>query len=343
MLAVVRRLKTSGRAARWAVAIGSTCVVAVAAFAALQPAREYSPSGRRGQVAVEGPLVTRGYVEAPSSTVTLAGYPEGGGIVQELRVRNGQPVKAGEIIARLSNFEPSDSEVTFLKGDIRKQMLAREAMLSGYRTSEIGMQELVVNTKRDELRLKKLELDRSGKPPDQKETELNIARGAHDQEAAKLQFEKDKLAADLADASAKLKILQPQLEKAEIMRDRSLVKSPIDGTVVEVFCQPGEAIGQRGIVKIVDMNGLRVISKINDLHLGRVRVGGKVNITFRRSTTLHRGTIVRIADVVSRSDNAGRGNDFTSQGPSLLEVEIQLDDLSAVPKLIGLETAITYL
>src|SRR5437764_3339557 len=39
---------------------------------------------------------------------------------------------------------------------------------------------------------------------------------------------------------------------------------------------------------------------LDELHIGRVKAGGKVEVTFRGSTTVYKGTIARVAPTVKR-------------------------------------------
>jgi hypothetical protein len=48
------------------------------------------------------------------------------------------------------------------------------------------------------------------------------------------------------------------------------------------------------------MSQLRVLADVDELHIGRVAPGGKVEVTFRGSTTVYRGKISRIAPTVKR-------------------------------------------
>jgi multidrug efflux pump subunit AcrA (membrane-fusion protein) len=49
----------------------------------------------------QGPLMVRGYTDAPAGTVSVGAYDEGGAILRELRVSEGQKVKRNDIIAVL--------------------------------------------------------------------------------------------------------------------------------------------------------------------------------------------------------------------------------------------------
>jgi len=321
---------------RW----GATGVAALFVIAALAlwiaPSRQTS-SAQDG-IRPVGPLISRGYTDAPAGTAVIAGDPASGGVLQELRVVDGQKVKKDEVVAVLSNY----STVRTTEAELQKAKRTREAMVNGYRVAEIAMQEVVVRSAAEELKLKNLEMTRSGKPPDQKQLELNISQQSLEREQAKLRVMKETLATDLAQTDIDITITSAKLDQARISREQALVRSPLDGVVVQIYTRQGERVSGSGIVKIVDMSQLRVLADVDELHLGRVVSGGKVEVTFRGSTTAYRGTISRIAPTVKRMQRI-EPDGGSSTDARVVQVEITLDDPSGMPQVLGRETRVTFL
>jgi len=283
---------------RW----GATGVAVLFIIAALvlwiAPSRQTS-SAQDG-IRPTGPLISRGYTDAPAGTAVIAGDPTGGGVLQELRITDGQKVKRDEVIAVLSNYSRADVTVRTTESELEKAKRQREAMVSGYRTAEIAMQEVVVRSAAEELKLKNLEVARSGKPPEMKQLELNISQQSLEREQAKLRVMKETLATDLAQIDTDINITVAKLDNARTSREQALVRSSLDGVVVQIYTRQAERISGSGIAKIVDMSQLRVLADVDELHLGRVVTGGKVEVTFRGSPTVYKGKISRIAPTVKR-------------------------------------------
>ena len=125
---------------------GVAVVVVIAALWPVdraQPPDQQRPGRRSGRPA---PLISRGYTDAPAGTAVIAGDPTGGGVLHELRITDGQKVKRDEIIAVLSNYPKADVTVRTTEAELDKAKQQREAMVSGYRTAEIAMQEVVVKS-----------------------------------------------------------------------------------------------------------------------------------------------------------------------------------------------------
>ncbi len=325
---------------RW----GATGVAVLFVIAALvlwvAPSRQTS-SAQDG-IRPTGPLISRGYTDAPAGTAVIAGDPTGGGVLQELRISDGQKVKRDEVIAVLSNYSRADVTVRTTEAELEKAKRQREAMVSGYRTAEIAMQEVVVRSAAEELKLKNLEVARSGKPPEMKQLELNISQQSLEREQAKLRVMKETLATDIAQIDTDINITGAKLDNARTSREQALVRSPLDGVAVQIYTRQAERISGNGIAKIVDMSQLRVLADVDELHLGRVVTGGKVEITFRGSPTVYRGKISRIAPTVKRMQRI-EPDGGSSTDARVVQVEIELDDPSSMPQVLGRETRVTFL
>jgi len=325
---------------RW----GATGVAVLFVIAALvlwiAPSRQTS-SAQDG-IRPTGPLISRGYTDAPAGTAVIAGDPTGGGVLQELRITDGQKVKRDEVIAVLSNYSRADVTVRTTESELEKAKRQREAMVSGYRTAEIAMQEVVVRSAAEELKLKNLEVARSGKPPEMKQLELNISQQSLEREQAKLRVMKETLATDLAQIDTDINITAAKLDNARTSREQALVRSSLDGVVVQIYTRQAERISGNGIAKIVDMSQLRVLADVDELHLGRVATGGKVEVTFRGSATVYRGKISRIAPTVKRMQRI-EPDGGSSTDARVVQVEIELDDPSSMPQVLGRETRVTFL
>ncbi|MCC8431447.1 HlyD family efflux transporter periplasmic adaptor subunit [Reyranella aquatilis] len=289
---------------------------------------------------VHGPLISRGYTDAPAGTAIIAGDPVGGGVLSELRIKNGQAVKRDEIIAVLNNYAVADVEVRRIESEITKARRQRETMVSGYRTAEIALQEVSVKTAAEESRLKDLELSRSSAPPDQKQIQSTLSQQTLEREQAKLKFQKEVLAADLAQTESSIAILETKLEEAKVERELALVRSPLDGVVVDIYTRQGERISGRGIAKIVDLNQIRIFADVDELHLRTIKPGGKVEFTFQGSRTVHVGTITRTPLTVKRTKRSEA--DFGESNARLVEVEIKPDDPQSIPQMLGREARVIF-
>jgi multidrug resistance efflux pump len=322
-------------------AAGLAILVVIAAMSLwIAPSRQTSSAQDGGRS--PGPLISRGYTDAPAGTAVIAGDPAGGGVLADLKITDGQTVKRGEVIAVLSNYAKAEVTVRQTEAELEKLQLQRQAMVDGFRTAEIDMQEVAVRSAAEQNKLKVLEMQRSGKPPDQKQLELSISQQDLEREQAKLRMMKETLQSDLSQIDTDIAITKAKLDNARTTREQALVRSPLDGVVVQIYTRQGERVSQNGIAKIVDLSQLRVLADVDELHVGRIAPGGKVEVTFRGSPTVYKGTISRVAPTVKRMQRI-EPDGGSSTDARVVQVEIQLDDPSSMPQVLGRETRVTFL
>jgi HlyD family secretion protein len=320
--------------------VGAFAVLVIAAMIVLGlPDRQVGSAQNKSEIS--GPLISRGYTDAPAGTAVIAGDPGvGGSVLVDLRIKTGQIVKRDEIIAVLNNYAIADVEVRRMEAAIAKARQQREAMISGYRKAEIAQQEVSVKSASEESRLKDLELSRSSLPPDQKQLQSAISQQALEREQAKLKFQTELLAADLAQAEADIVINTAKLDEAKLEREQALVRSPLDGVVVDIYTRQGERVSGRGIAKIVDLDQIRIFADVDELHLRNLKPGGKVEFTFQGSRTVHVGSIVRTPMTVKRTKRSEA--DFGDTNVRLVEVEIRPDDPKGIPQMLGREARVIF-
>jgi multidrug resistance efflux pump len=322
-------------------ALGAAIVVAVAGVALwVAPSRQTSSA--QDAKPAPPPLISRGYTDAPAGTAVVAGDPTGGNVLIDLRVKDGQKVKKDEIIAVLSNYPRADVTLRIAEADLAKLEQTYQSVLKGTRVTEIQLQEAGLKSALEQNKLDTLVRSRAGKPPDQKEIEAALAEQSLDRQKVRLELMKTTLANDLQQYDIDLANAKAKIESARRTREDALVRSPLDGVVVQVFTRQGERISPAGIVKIVDMSQLRVLADVDELHVGRLAPGGKVDVTFRGNNDVYKGTIERIAPTVKRMQRV-EPDGGSSTDARVVQVEIMIDDPSSMPQVLGRETRVTFL
>ena len=325
---------------RWG-AIGLAILVAIAGVGLwVMPSRQTSSAQDAPKAAP--PLIARGYTDAPEGTAVVAGDPAGGSVLVELKVKDGQKVAKGEVVAVLSNFARADVSLRMAEADLVKLKQLHELVLKGTRVSEIALQEASLKSSIEQNKLDALQRARSGKPPDVREIETAIAEQALERQKVRVKLLKTTLENDLAQNEIDLANTQSRIDTAKRSLEDTLVRSPLDGVVVQIFSREGERVSPTGIVKVVDMNQLRVLADVDELHVGRLKPGGKVDVTFRGNNDVYKGTIERIAPTVKRMQRV-EPDGGSSTDARVVQVEIKIDDTSSMPPVLGRETRVTFL
>ena len=323
------------------VATGVTLLVSIAIVSQFWLEARPQPSGLDA-IRHEYPLLARGLMEAPAGTAVLGADPAGGAVLTELRVEEGNEVKKGDMIAVLSNYANADYACRRSESDIQRQELQRTAMISGYRNTQITMQGLVVQTARDSYKLKKLEMDHSPLSPDLKTLNVDISQRAVEREELKLRIMKESLASEIEQLDLTLVTTRAALESARSTRELALIRSPLDGVVVQIFSRPGERISPNGIVKIADLHQLRVFADVNDAVIHLISVGSRVEIVVRGQPIIYTGKVSRIASTVERMQRVNPDGGSSTDARAI-QVEIEFDHTDRVPRALGREVQVSFL
>jgi multidrug efflux pump subunit AcrA (membrane-fusion protein) len=320
--------------------LGGVALVAAAA-AALWVSVERQTSRAQDTIRPTGPLISRGYTEAPAGTAVIAGDPVGGSTLLELRIKDGQKVKRDDIIAVLSDYPRADVALRVAEADLAKLKQTHDAVLTGTRVTDIALLEGTYKSAVEQNKLKAIERTRSGTPLDQKDLAADLDVKSLEREKVKLELAKQTLKNDLAQYEIDLANSMAAVENARTNREAALVRSPLDGAVVEIFSRQGERVSHLGIAKIVDMSQLRVRASVDELHLDRMRPGARVEITFRNDPATYGGHIARVPMAVTRMVRSDA--DLGELATRLVEVEIVPDATTPLPQFIGREARVTFL
>jgi multidrug efflux pump subunit AcrA (membrane-fusion protein) len=320
--------------------LGGLALVGAAAAALWLAAERQTSSAQQG-LRPTGPLISRGYTEAPAGTVVVAGNPLGGSSVLELRVKDGQQVKRDEILAVLSNHPSAEIAVRITETALAKLKRTHDDVLVGTRVTQIALLEATLKSSIESNKLASIQRQRSGTPNDQKAMEAALQVQSIEREKVRLELAKQTLKNDQAQYEIDLANSEASLENARRTREEALVRSPLDGVVVEIFSRQGERISHLGIAKVVDMSQLRVRASVDELHLARMQPGARVEITFKNDPVAYGGKIVRVPLAVTRMVRSDA--DLGELATRLVEVEIEPDEGVRLPQYLGREARVTFL
>lgn len=327
---------TAAGKAGFAVLAGVVMLVVASAFTTKQP---HSNGGYPKEPI--GPLVARGFLDAPAGTVSIANNPNGGYVVKELRVRQGQRLRAGEIVAIMAQDHNIEAHMETVRNNTRKQRMFLEKTLKGTNVVNLQLAEDELSSAIENDRLAKILRSRSGRPLQETKLEVDLAERNLANHRMSVDLSKRKAAIDIQLRELEITRHEIALEEAMIFRDESVVRTPISGVVTEIYSRTSEMVSDLGIVKVVDMTKLRVVATVDEVHLPRMRPDRPVEVTFRGSATAYKGVVVRTPLMVKREkrSEADRGVASVRQ----LEVEIAPADGVKFPEMIGREARVKFL
>jgi RND family efflux transporter MFP subunit len=244
----------------WLIGIGALVLAAAAgaALVALSPAGQEVHAVTAKALSGGGPsggilLEASGYVVAlREATVSGKSIYK----VNEVLVQEGQPVRRGEIMARLD-----DTNTRAALEQSKAQVKQLQAALAAARLAAADARPIFERNQKE------------------------LAQGLISQDtfdAAKASY--DALDTLVAVAEQNLAVARATVEVNQRYEDDTIIRAPFDGVVTMQTAQPGEIVspqfsGGGGIAKIVDMDSLEVDVDVSENFINRVRAGQPAAVT----------------------------------------------------------------
>ena len=256
-----------------------------AAFAASALALvAFAASGCRAKD--DGAVHLNGRLEAP--VVDLA--PKVAGRVVEVRVREGDRVKAGDVIALLDLGETALAPERDARG-LKSAEARFNDLRVGSRGSEIKAAEEEVLDRKASVELAKPELERQQILLSKKVVsprDVDIARANLDRARANLKMSEERLLLaregfrryQTEQARADVSRAETVLKQSESVAREAKIRAPADGVILHRMAEPGLLLGPgQPAVTLAFSNRLYVRTFIPEPQLGRVRAGSPAEVT----------------------------------------------------------------
>ena len=268
---------------------------------------------RRGIVilAVLAVLAVAGYfiwqqffatARVPDSIVSLSGRIEGddsavapktSGRILEIRVREGDLVRAGDTIAVLDDQQvrarEDQSRAVLLQSEARSNSshdqiaVLQEQLQQG--EAEVQQQEasyqLALFDKEAYTRLAKTGAvsERQGKQAESTADQLAAAVAAAKRRVSATRMQLAQQQAEIASAMANTQQARAQLNEAQANRRDLTVRAPFDGTVATRTAEPGEVVTPgTAIITLIDLSRVYLRGFVPEGQIGRVKVGQPAHV-----------------------------------------------------------------
>ncbi len=255
---------------------------------------------------VQASSVMTAYPSAQYAQLTASGYvvaqrraavsSKGTGRLIELKVREGSPVKSGELIGRLD------------ASDVDAALVAAQAGLRQARAG-VGQAEAALRQAQVELGNAEAELQRSLGLVQQgfvSAQAVDAARRRADAARAGVASAQ----AGIASAQGGVAAAQAQIQVQQVNRANTEIRAPFDGVVLVKNANVGDMItpfssaagAQGAVVTMADMGTLEVEADVSESNVGKVRIDMPVEISLDALPDARfRGSVTRIVPTVDRA------------------------------------------
>ena len=257
--------------------------------------------------------------------VSASSTPEaiGGGLLVELLVEEGDDVKQGDLLA------------------VTDTAAVLEAMT---REAEVGVRyaEREVEATRSKAMESCVRADVSAREAERR-ARLHEQGVAGEEEADSARGEAEAMKASCASASTAVRLSETAVDVArarqvrvEAQWQRSFVRAPVDGRVIDIIVRPGELIGAAGILELAQVNHMTAIAEIYETDIRRVKTGQRATISSKALESELTGTVESIRQKIQKQDEIGT-DPAARKDARIVEVTIALDDSGPAAGLTNLQ------
>jgi ABC exporter DevB family membrane fusion protein len=241
------------------------------------------PGPTPGEVA----LACTARVEGASETTEVGAGMDG--VVAEIRVKEGDQVQAGDVLAVIDRRElPAELGAARAAAEAARQ--ARTRIMRGSRQEDRERADAEVTAAEAVVAQAESDHERAGRlfaqgilPASARdEARRNVEVSRAQLQAARKRAELVKappLPEEAARADAEVRAAQDRVRSLEQVLQKTYVRAPTAGTILRTLMRPGESFSTfvpRPILSMADTSRLRVRAEVDERDVGRVRPGQRV-------------------------------------------------------------------
>jgi len=319
-------------------------LLAVAWISNSRPAHESDAAAAKSTA-----IVARGRIE-PAGRVHEVSGPSSGGTIAELRVAEGDQVHRGDILAVLDTHAVRLAEAEVAERDVELARRELAQVSAGAKKSEIAAQRSMVEVRRAQLAHARQQLERahdllsiggtSNAELEQDQLDLDVAQRQLLQASSQTSALSEVRPVDIQVAQAHIEQARARLGQARAELERTLVRAPVDGTVLALKARSGGALGTQGLLSLGDMREPMVVAEFDETDAASVIVGSPVTIVPRGASQPLHGRVDKVLNYVFLNDRP-TSEVLKGRDARIVEAEIRFDSGQQVPPLAGLEVTVS--
>jgi HlyD family secretion protein len=244
-----------------------------------------------------------------------APYSLGGGpcVVTELRVRRGDRVQPGQILAVLHPYQGASADAAAAAAQVKVAEAALAQVRAGAKPDDIAALRASVAQREAELENERPAYARAQtlfKEKSISQTDLEAAQRSFTVTERALEETRHRAASlaevravDVTYAESQVALARAQLAGAEARVEQSLLRAPIAGVVLDTLLQPGE-MAATPVMSLGAVDAMGVEAYIYDTDIRRVRPGAAATITSHAFAGALSGKVTDVAPLLRSSPAA---------------------------------------
>lgn len=280
-----------------------------------------------GRIEPEGEVIQ---VFPPASTESAR--------IQQLWVKQGDWVKAGQALAMLDNYPRRLAAVKTAQEDVKVAQAQLMQVQAGAKQGDLQAQQAEIarlvaelqNAQVEESRYRSLYTEGaiSASQYDRQRLQMQAAQRQVNQARASLNSLAEVRPVDVHLYQAQIRQARAKVVQAQAELDLSVVRSPRSGQILKVHTFPGEMVGSQGILNLGNTTQMVVVAEIYETDIHKVRFGQIATITSPSLSQPLSGTISQLGLEISKP-NVSDINSSTNIDTRVMEVRIRLNPESS--------------
>jgi len=246
-----------------------------------------------------------------------------GAILTELHVEEGDDVEAGQLLAVTDTAAVMEAMVQEAEAELafaRKEVDARRSQ----ETEACVRADVAASEAERRTRL-----------------QAQQVLGAEEAESARGEADARKASCASASAAVQLAesgvgVAETHLNLARAEAQRSYIRAPFSGRVLDVIIQPGELIGEDGILEMGRVSRMYAIAEVYESDIRYVKKGQRATVSSPALEQALTGTVERIHQKIQKHDEIGT-DPAARKDARIVEVSILLDDPEPAAGLTNLQ------
>jgi HlyD family secretion protein len=261
-----------------------------------------------------------GIIRVASPSTPQAAY---GAVLAALRVAEGDDVEQGQLLAVADTASVMEAVANEARTNLE---LAQREVDSARSMAAATCTRADVSEREAERRARLHEQGLAG------EEEADRARGEAD--AMKASCTTASTAIQLTET--RVKVAESHLARVEAERQRAYIRAPISGRVLEVLVQPGELMGEAGVLELARVDHMHAIAEVYETDIRFVKEGQRATVRSPAFESDLPGRVKSIRQKVQKQDEIGT-DPAARKDARIIEVVIELEDSGPAASLTNLQ------
>lgn len=261
-----------------------------------------------------------GIIRVASPSTPQAAY---GAVLAELHVKEGDDVEQGQLLAVADTATVLQAVVNEARTDVE---LARREVESARSMATATCVRADVADREAERRAQLHEQGVAGAE------EADSSRG----EAKAKQASCDTASTAIQLTETRVKVAESHLARVEAELQRAFIRAPAGGRVLEILVQPGELMGEAGVLELGRVDHMHAIAEVYESDIRFVEVGQKATVRSPAFESDLSGHVKKVRQKVQKQDEIGT-DPAARKDARIVEVIIELDDSGPAASLTHLQ------